>query len=759
MFRRRSFTVVLVGIVLTLSVPLPAQVAGSTEKVLIRASKPYTSLVARIQSLGGRVTYQYKYVDAIAAELPLTGLPALRDLIGTAAMTKDLEIRLPEQTVDTAAAKPLPAAAGPADVLADGVEALSGEAVSSLAGSLPQAYSLNAGIANVAALHASNIRGQGIVVAVIDSGIRPGFPHLTLDGSVVGCENFVPDALGCSNAANNGHGTFVSGMISANVVFTFGATTALRNAVLAHCPACFSNPPTNTAIPMIGTAPAASIYALRVFGPTGGAPTSRILAAMDRAIELREAYDANPATGANISIVNMSLGGPTIFAGRDLFDRMTTALLEHDIVPVVAAGNAGPSSLTVGSPATAIGALTVGAAGLAHNERILRDLQFGLGIGALYRPFTGHQTAFFSSRGPNADGRPDPDVVINGFASFGQGFSTTSGGITIGSGTSYATPSVAGVAALLRQAHPSATARQIRNAIIASANPNVLSDGSTEIDQGAGYVDGVAASSLLAAGTVPDSLPDPPNVTQNVNVNVQQNTFLEAVSGPFLDSASNLKPGQRHEILYKVTPNTRQVVVTLSNFAAALPPAQQNQLFGDDILLSMHTAKTSDLGDGGDYRMFVFTTGGTFVVNNPEEGLLRVTVSGDWTNAGTISSDISIFSTSEAIPQSSKQGEVADQQILAFPVTIPSGVSNAEFRLSWRENWSRYPTADLDLYLVSPGGGVNLNGATYASPEVTRVSNPAAGQWTIIVVGFEIHTATDRFDLRVTLDGKVVKVN
>jgi serine protease AprX len=759
MFRLRSLAVVLVAIVLGLSVPLPAQVSGPSERVLIRASKPYASLVSRVQSLGGRVTYQYKYIDAIAAELPLAGLTSLRDLIGTAAITKDLEMRLPEQRVDTVAAKALSADAAVPEAVADSIDALSDQAIGSLADALPQAYRLNAGIANVAPLHGSGVRGQGVVVAVIDSGIRPGFAHLTLDGSVIGCEDFVLDGRGCSNAGNDGHGTFVAGMISANVIFTFNPASTLRNAVLAECPSCFSNPPTNTQIPMLGTAPSSSIYALRVLGVNVGSPSSRILAAMDRAVELREAYDANPATGANISIVNMSLGGSTIFAGRDLFDQMTTALLDHDIVPVVAAGNSGQASLTVASPGSAMGVLTVGAASLAHNERILRHVQFGLGVGPLYRPFAGHQTAFFSSRGPNADGRPDPDVVANGFASYGQGFGTPPGGITLGSGTSYATPSVAGVAALLRQAHPSATARQIRNAIIASANPNILSDGSTGLDQGAGYVDGLAASNLLTAGAVPDSLPDPPAFTQIVSVNVQQNTFLEAVTGPFVDAASNLKPGQRHEILYKVTANTRQVVVTLSNVLPALPPAQQNPLFGDDIFLTLHTAKTSAIGDSGDYRVVAFSNGGTFVVNNPEEGLMRVTVSGDWTNAGTISAGVSIFSTAEAIPQTSRQGVVADQQILSFPVTIPAGASAAEFRLSWREDWGRYPTADLDLYLVNPGGGLIVSGATLNSPEAVQVNNPAAGKWTVVVVGFEIQTGSDRFDLRVSLDGKVVKLN
>jgi subtilisin family serine protease len=754
MSSRRSARILVVIFALGFSVGLPAQGPPAVEMVLIRAAKPYASLVARVQSLGGVVTHQYKFVDAIAAVIPSGASGALRELVGTAAISKDHVLDVPHST-DIPSGKPLPAAVDNSALLAEAADVLPGEALTALAAANPQAYLLNNAIANVTPLHAGGTLGQGVVVAVIDSGIRPGFPHLTLDGSVVGCEDFVGDALGCSNSGNDFHGTAVAGMISANVIFTFGATSAVRLAVLAECPACFANPPTNTQIPMIGTAPLSSIYALRVFGATGGAPTSRIIAAIERAIELREMYDANPATGANITVANLSLGGPTLFPGRDLMDQSIDAMITHDILPVIAAGNDGQSSLTIGSPGSSFGALTVGAANLSHNERILRRLQFGPAVGSLYRPSLGPQTAYFSSRGPNSDGRVDPDVVMNGFASYTQGSGTTS---TIGfvSGTSLATPSTSGVGALLRQGFPSATARQIRNAIIASANPNLLTDGSTVLDQGAGYVDASAAAALLAAGAVPDTVPAPPRTTQNVNVNIQHETFLQVSNGFVFEPVSNLKPGERHEIVYRVASNVRQVIVALTNVTPALPPAQQNQLFGDDILLTIHSAKTSGIGD---YKLFEFTSGGTFVFNNPEPGLMRITVAGDWTNAGNISADVSILVTSAALPQFSTQGKIDDQQTLIFPVTIPSGISQAEFRLEWREDWGRFPTSDVDLIVINPVGGVNVNGATLNNPESATVTNPMAGTWTVLVRGFEVNTATDKFELRVSADGNVIKIN
>ena len=49
-------------------------------------------------------------------------------------------------------------------------------------------------------------------------------------------------------------------------------------------------------------------------------------------------------------------------------------------------------------------------------------------------------------------------------------------------------------------------------------------------------------------------------------------------------------------------------MIVLSNVMPLLPPEEQNQLFGDDILLAVHSAKTSAIGEG-DYQVFTFTLG------------------------------------------------------------------------------------------------------------------------------------------------------
>lgn len=808
--KRRAFRVALLALslLLLLGVPLlvqgPPSLAGTRrppggdpgpgkpgtpppppvmESVLVTTPKPYTAVVAEIERQGGVVTQQYKYFDGVAARMPRGAMAAILALTGPESIKKDLVIEAPDprDLGLTRAGAPAQIDDG-RSVIADAVDLLAAPDLQAFAAAQPEGYIINDAVSHASNLHAEGITGSGVIVALIDSGIRPGFPHISSDNSVIGGEDFVFDGLGFSHPANSGHGTFVAGMVSANVVFRFFTTSLFFRAVRAYAPGaimppnvciggsnaggvCISNancPGSGGcagAIPMIGSAPEASIYALRVFGPAGGAPTSRILQAIDRAIELKELYRAGLPGGRNIQVVNMSLGGPNLFPGREIFDRAVSSLLDHDIVPVVSASNAGPSGLTIGSPGSSMDAVTVGAASLAHGERIVRDLQFGFGVGARYRPFDGTQTVYFSSRGPNPDGRSDPDVTANGDWCYGQGFGPNLTSVNFGGGTSFSSPTVAGIAALLRQAVPSATARQVRNAIIASADPTVLTDRSTAFDQGAGYVDAVAARDLLLTGTVPDTLPTPPPYTHKVRDNVVNNAGLTVLTGSVTQHEGPLMPGERGDIFYMVQPNTAQVSITLSNVTPSLPPSQQNVFFGDDVLLTVHSAKTTKhtnaFGDG-DYLIFAFTNGGSAVISNPETGIMRITVNGDWTNAGEVSADVTLSSVTDPTPKITRQGKVSQSEMVFLPITIPPGVSVADFRLAFREEWSNYPASDIDMIVIPPDFNLLLGGASFNAPERLIVNNPMPGEWTVLINGFELHVPEDKVELRVSLDGVVV---
>jgi len=125
--------------------------------------------------------------------------------------------------------------------------------------------------------------------------------------------------------------------------------------------------------------------------------------------------------------------------------RMANLAWERGVVLLNSAGNHGPKPETLGAPADAPGTLTVGAVSLAG--RIVP----------------------FSSRGPTADGRIKPDVVAPG-----SGVLVASAGSLDryhrGSGTSYSTPLVAGLAALVVEAHPDWGPEAVREAIVMSAD-------------------------------------------------------------------------------------------------------------------------------------------------------------------------------------------------------------------------------------------------------------------------------------------------
>jgi subtilisin family serine protease len=147
-----------------------------------------------------------------------------------------------------------------------------------------------------------------------------------------------------------------------------------------------------------------------------------------------------------------------------LVSRAAERAAELGVVLCNAAGNNGPGEITIGAPADAAGILAVAAT-----------------------DSTGAVTKF-SSRGPSADGRIKPDV-----AAMGKGVIVatplTRHGYSRWNGTSLATPIVAGVAALVLEAHPDWTAAEVVEAIRASSDRWFMPDNAL----GFGVVDAAEA--------------------------------------------------------------------------------------------------------------------------------------------------------------------------------------------------------------------------------------------------------------------------
>ncbi len=726
--------------------------AASGASVIVRCQGGCDAAIEQITTAGGSITYQYKYVDALAASVPFEHYGAIGGWSGVAHVWKDIEIEAPSatETLD----------------LGDAYDVLDAVALEVI----PDDYFESVLATGVGPLHADGHLGDGIQVVVIDSGTAPvsAFSRAGCsvdDPTVIGGETFIagadPTEPSATSLFNGPHGTQVGTQIAANTLFGFSTAGVLAQSVLTHSPAGAIPEivPGVTAIPMVGTAPCARIYALKTFRAAGGgAPRSDIAAAMERAIELRENFNqgmpTTPVSGSGtaedpyvydalkIDVVNMSLGGPTLFAGFEITDQLTEKMLDVGITVVNSAGNSGHAAMTGGSAGTGFGTLTAGAASLTHNERILRDVQFGIGTGSLYRPADHHQVASFSSRGPTADGRIGVDAVANGFANFAQ---NPNGGLSLVSGTSFSAPTIAGAAAVLHGAEPGAGGLLVRNALVQTADPEFLGDDSAPIDRGQGFIRTDAALAALQAGSVGTDLPSGPE-SNSVRGNIASAGFqvIQLGNRGYSTALQDLLPGQVAHFFIQTNSRTDALEIGLSNVMPELPPGEQNAFFGDDLFVVVQDAITST---GSTLASGFINADTTLVANSPQAGLVRVAVMGDWTNAGRISADLDIHAIRGKSPKRFAHGRLQEGEDRMLTVQVPEQATTATFELRWQQDWGAYPTDDLDLIVIDPQGdlvieigpsGPFLPGATLNSPEKVVINNPMAGEYTVLIQGFTV---------------------
>jgi major intracellular serine protease len=147
-------------------------------------------------------------------------------------------------------------------------------------------------------------RGQGNVVAVIDTGCQtthPDLQHCIIDG-----RNFTSDYNGDADnyLDNNGHGTHVAGTIAAS-----GSSDGVA-----------------------GVAPNAKLLILKVLTGQGSGRMTWIVDA------IRYAVDWRGPDGEKVRVISMSLGGPQ---GTDELHEVVKYAVDHDVSVVCAAGNEG----------------------------------------------------------------------------------------------------------------------------------------------------------------------------------------------------------------------------------------------------------------------------------------------------------------------------------------------------------------------------------------------------------------------------------
>ena len=252
--------------------------------------------------------------------------------------------------------------------------------------------------------------GAGINIAVLDTGVN--INHYDLTNTVEQCKNFTTATPIVNNSCNdaNGHGTHVAGSALAD-----GGSDGAG---------------------IYGVAPSADLWAYKVLGDDGSGYSDDIAAA------IRHAADQASSTGTK-TVINMSLGSS---GSNSLITSAVNYAYSKGVLIVAAAGNSGPSQGSIGYPGALVNAVAVAA--LENRQQ-----------NGTYR------VADFSSRGYSST---DGDYVIQQgdveISAPGASIYSTwnNGGYNTISGTSMATPHVAGLAAKVWSQNPSWSHTQLR---------------------------------------------------------------------------------------------------------------------------------------------------------------------------------------------------------------------------------------------------------------------------------------------------------
>lgn len=732
-------------------------IAKSQNTYIARCDKNCKELENEIDSAGGHIRARYANLDILAFEMPadkstsvstLSRFPIFKDkTVAPPSPVKDASVNI------TFSDKAIVTAFSPR----------------ALAASKPSNYLFNNRLTGAARAHKNNILGTDVIVAVIDSGTANNSEIVPiLADTVIGGENFVfeDNEPSATSTLNDDHGTWVGSMIAGHGVVVSNVDSEFVQSVSTHAPnSVFQTNETEVEIPMTGTAPAAKIYALKTFGVNElGAPTSRIIAAMDRVLTLKTNFNngmpSEPIAGdgseenpfvfdsLNIKVVNLSLGGPALFPGQEIEDLISTALLDAGVVVIASAGNEGFAAMTGGSPGTGLGSLSVGATNNATHERILRDMRIGAGVGKDYRPTTHLQIAHFSSRGPTADGRQGVDIVANGLGVFVQ---SAGGEPALVSGTSFSAPTVAGAAALLWQAFPDSSASDIKVALVRGATKENLKYSTTKFDTGFGVLNIPNSLEALEEKELQD--PFPKNTLAEANTKVVDNiqnsniTVLKEDQRQITETVS-LGPGEVKQYFIETNNNTAEIEVEIERFRTELPTSQQNLLFGDGLAITVLDAPYSFDDTLAQDLLYADTE---FSIVNPQPGLVRVAIMGDWTNKGNVMAQISIENEGILTPPTPTIiNTISDGEVHPFQFDVAPQTTLLNFHLNWRSSWAFYPSHDLDLVITDPDGNLIFDAATLASPEMLTIETPIPGIWTVNVEGFSLHSSTDTFGLIVS---------
>lgn len=311
------------------------------------------------------------------------------------------------------------------------------------------------------------LTGKNISVAILDTGVFPHRDLITPNNRIIAFQDFVGEKS--EPYDDDGHGTHVAGIVAGNGFSSRGK--------------------------YMGIAPDANIVGVKVLDGDGGGSISDVIAGIQWTVNNKSKY--------NIKVMTLSLGTkPKGNCAEDPLCKAVNAAVNAGICVIAAAGNSGPDPSTITSPAVSPNVISVGA---CDDRKASASKDIGI--------------PDFSSRGPTLDGLRKPDILapgvgINSLANKPSEYRSLSG-------TSMATPIVAGSVALLYENNPNLTPAQVKQIL----QSNARSLGLDPDEQGSGLLDIRAMINQME----PNRKPNPPKNRPN-------NYYGGSGSGSFLSN-------------------------------------------------------------------------------------------------------------------------------------------------------------------------------------------------------------------------------
>ncbi|PHR65790.1 S8 family peptidase [Pseudidiomarina marina] len=549
--------------------------------------------------------------------------------------------------------------------------------------------------------------GHGVTIAVLDSGVDATHPDLEFQTKTIENVKILGDLdlLGGRNAfiegvpnsdTTSGHGTHVAGTVAGSGMVSVNDE---RRAYYHD-----------------GIAPGASIIGL---GAGEGLSILYALLGFDYAIANQDRL--------GIDIITNSWGGGdgAEFDPNNPINKASFEAYSKGMVVSFAASNSGPDEDTLNQYAIAPWVINV-AAGTSEKE--LADFSSRGVAGHVYKlpDITAPGQNITSTRAPNTVIGAMGPVVDLEHPEYAAYYHTISG-------TSMATPFVAGVAALLLEVNPDLSPDQIEQILKDSAEP--MNYAPHEV--GAGYIDVKAAVDLakITSGNRPSFMSGNTQWSSQgywaqFDNNNDELVYLGKWQTKSYDTAFQqsvaVAKNNNASIFAKIRgERVRFHFLATNSNPASIEVIMNGRSLGTETIYAANASETSpqevviafdDLGEGvHDLEVRIL---------NKHVMFDRIDVDGD-----LLAPDVS-FSISQQINSGTMGVSAENLEVQEFPLEITPNDVSITSSLSWTG------VADLDFYLVNPDGVEVASSASLENPEELQFWTDTPGTYTLRVTGY-----------------------